>query len=79
MNEWISPFDNLTPEQQRQAKALMARIFGHGTPYTFHRADGFYPITLQDDDDARANALCNPGTLKVVNELTGEIVWNTTL
>lgn len=43
--------------------------------YIFIRADMFYPIELRDDDDARANAECNPGTVRVENALTGETVW----
>lgn len=43
--------------------------------YLFIRADVFYPIELRDDDDARANAECNPGTVRVENALTNEIVW----
>jgi len=53
---------------------LMGVPDGHSL-YTFHRAEGFYPLVLKDDDDAKVNAFCNPGTLKVVNELTGETVW----
>lgn len=44
-------------------------------PYIFFREGMFYPVELRDDDDARANAECNPGTLKVENLLTNEIVW----
>lgn len=36
-----------------------------GEVYIFFRDIGFYPIELRDDDDARANAECNPGTLRV--------------
>jgi hypothetical protein len=48
--------------------------------YTFHRADRFYVIDLVDDDDARQNAECNPGTLKVIRwspdkVLNDKIVW----
>lgn len=50
------------------------RMFG-GNIYTFHRKDGFYPLQLNSDDEAIANAKCNPGTLKVVNEITGETVF----
>lgn len=43
--------------------------------YTFHRTGHFYPLELRDDEDARANAECNPGTLKVVR-WPGEVtVW----
>ncbi len=45
------------------------------TVYIFHRKDGWYPLELMSDEDARANAKCNPGTIKVEKALTGEIVW----
>lgn len=45
------------------------------TTYIFHRDSGFYPIELRDDDDAREHAKLNPGTLKVENAATGEIIW----
>jgi len=44
--------------------------------YTFHRAEGFYPIELRDDDDARVNAEFNPGTQEVRCAFTGRIVWS---
>lgn len=47
-----------------------------GILYTFHREGGFYPIVLNSDEEAIANAKCNPGTLKVVNEFTEEIIYN---
>ena len=47
------------------------------TLYTFHRAEGFYPLLIKDDDTAVHNAFLNPGTLKVVNEVTGETIWST--
>lgn len=43
--------------------------------YIFHRSDGWYPLTLKDDADAKANAVCNPGTIKVENARTGKVVW----
>jgi len=42
--------------------------------YIFVRKDMFYPIMLYDDADARANAECNPGTVRVEDH-TGRIVW----
>lgn len=45
------------------------------TPYIFHRTGHFYLLELADDKEARANAECNPGTVKVENMLTGKIVW----
>lgn len=68
----------MTAGQTEMLADVSRRIFG-GIPYTFHRAEGFYPLLLGSDDEARANALYNPGTLKVVNSLTDEIVWNTEL
>lgn len=65
---------NLSPEDQEKATRILREMFG-GTVYTFHRADGFYPITLKSDERAVANAECNPGTLRVVNEITGKTVW----
>ena len=42
--------------------------------YTFHRKEGWYPIEFEDDEEAIRNVMCNPGTLKVVNEETEEII-----
>jgi hypothetical protein len=46
------------------------------TPYTFHRASGWHPLDLPSDEEAIRNALCNPGTVSVVNEVTGKVVWS---
>lgn len=43
-------------------------------PYVFVRAEGFYIVELRDDADARANAECNPGTLRV-EDMRGNVVW----
>lgn len=43
-------------------------------PYIFFRKDGFYPITLFDDADARHNAEINPGTIRV-EDTNGRVVW----
>lgn len=43
--------------------------------YIFHRSNGWYPVELRDDRDACANAEANPGTVKVENATTREIVW----
>jgi hypothetical protein len=61
-------------EKTSAINGIAQQVFG-GIPYTFIREDGFYPLVLKDDADAIANAKCNPGTLKVVNELTGEAVY----
>lgn len=42
--------------------------------YIFHREDMFYPIELNDDNDAIKNAEYNEGTTKVENR-SGEIIW----
>ena len=46
--------------------------------YTFFRksegVEFFYPLELRDDDDAVANAHCNPGTLRV-EAANGRVVW----
>lgn len=56
------------------AAKIIVQMFG-GIVYTFHRADGFYPLTLQSDEEAIANAKCNKGTLRVTNELSGDVVF----
>lgn len=43
--------------------------------YLFHRAEGFYPLDLGGDDEAMANAHCNPGTLKVTDS-DGRVVFS---
>lgn len=42
--------------------------------YIFFRKGTFYPIELRDDEDARCNAECNPGTLRV-EAANGRVVW----
>lgn len=67
-------------DRQELSRLIAARMFGCGPDqslYTFHREGHFYPLVLRDDADAIANAKCNAGTLKVVNELTGATVWPT--
>ena len=44
-------------------------------PYTFHRKEGFYILEFSSDEEALANAECNPGTLEVVNEFTHKIIF----
>lgn len=52
-------------------------IFQQGFMYTFHRADGFYPIRLPDDVTALAQVAGNPGTLMVVNQSTQTKIYET--
>lgn len=42
--------------------------------YVFFRDGFFYPIGLTDDEDAKVNAECNPGTIRV-ERLNGDVVW----
>lgn len=68
----------MTAEDKARARAIALHLMGAPEGwgiYTFHQEGMFYPIPLRDDADAIANAKCNPGTLKVVNELTGATVW----
>lgn len=43
--------------------------------YVFFREDGFYPLELRDDSDARRNAESNPGTIRVLKMPSEEQVW----
>ena len=42
--------------------------------YIFFRKGGWYPLELWNDKDAVANALNNPGTIKV-ETVKGRVVW----
>ena len=43
--------------------------------YIFFREDeNWYPVELADDDEARRNAECNPGTVRV-ETVREEVVW----
>jgi hypothetical protein len=44
--------------------------------YTFHREEGWYPIELVNDIEAAHHVLFNPGTIKVVNEMTRKVVYD---
>lgn len=43
--------------------------------YLFFRDEGFYPLELKDDSDAKRNAECNPGTIRVENAITEAVIW----
>ncbi len=43
--------------------------------YLFFREEGFYMLDLEDDLTARQNAEANPGTVRVENAQTGEVVY----
>lgn len=45
-------------------------------PRIFHRAETFYCIALPQDEDLSAHAGLNPGTLKISDAITGEILWS---
>jgi hypothetical protein len=49
---------------------LTQNIFSGGFIYTFHRADGFYPLSFPDDMTALAQVPLNPGTLAIINQST---------
>lgn len=51
------------------------RLTGKPRLVLFHRAEGFYPLSLPGNDDLSAHAESNPGTLKITDALTGEILW----
>lgn len=42
--------------------------------FIFFREEGFYPLELPELT-VKENAECNPGTLRVEDATTGEIVW----
>lgn len=46
--------------------------------YTFFRENGFYPLEFSLDAIAMANAACNPGTIRVVNEATRVTIYKHT-
>lgn len=46
--------------------------------YIFHRAEGWYPVELRNDADARKNAEGNPGTVKVTDALSEKVIWEKT-
>lgn len=43
--------------------------------YAFFRSDGWYPLELWNDSEARRNAESNPGTIRVVNMVTTDQVY----
>ena len=44
--------------------------------FIFHRAEGWYPLELPDTQtDLMDNIAINPGTLKVTDGITGEVIW----
>ena len=43
--------------------------------YIFFRMEGWYPVELRDDEDAKVNAELNPGTLRV-ETIKGRTVWS---
>lgn len=42
--------------------------------YAFIRKDGWYPLDLPCETVAD-NAACNPGTVRVIEAISGKIVW----
>jgi hypothetical protein len=57
------------------SRAELKRMIGGGNDiYIFHRKEGWYPILLADDEDARRNAERNIGTT-LVERFDGTVVW----
>lgn len=72
----------MSDDIKKQADKLALQMMGieeGSTPYVFFREGMFYPIGLRDDADAVQNALWNPGTIRVENMITGEVVWERTV
>lgn len=46
------------------------------TPYIFHRGAYFYTVECVNDLQASHAVLLNPGTTRLENALTGEIIWD---
>ena len=44
--------------------------------YAFHRENGWYPIEETSDDRITEHVARNPGTLRVVNQTTGKVVFD---
>ena len=42
--------------------------------YIFHRAEGWYPLTLPINDDLAAHAARNPGTVRI-EDIDGNVLW----
>lgn len=40
----------------------------------FHRAEGWYPIMVRENEDLAAHAELNPGTLRI-EDTEGNILW----
>lgn len=55
-------------------KTIEEKLDSPKRSYLFVRAEGFYPVTLPEDCVAD-NAERNPGTQKVIDSLTGLVVW----
>ena len=52
-----------------------AKLKSENRWFLFFREKGFYVLQLSKDTVAD-NAKCNPGTVKVVDALTKEVVWS---
>lgn len=60
------------------AERAVKRMFGmnpDNQAYIFHRGDMWYPIELPDDSHVLANVKLNPGTTKVENAFTKQVIW----
>lgn len=50
------------------------RLTGEPRVVIFHRAEGWYPLTLPGNDDLAAHAECNPGTV-LITDGEGRVLW----
>jgi hypothetical protein len=62
------------PTHVADAEKKMAKLASKKRTFIFFRADGFYPLEIPEATVAD-NAECNPGTIRVEDALTGEILW----
>lgn len=74
INKEIEKFDNFFNETVWSRLPEDAFKKSKLETYVFQRADTFYLLELKDDEDAIANAKCNPGTIKVTDMLD-KVVW----
>jgi hypothetical protein len=72
--EWFNKIMRDQSTQERASGSLQPDGSAKPEIYVFERAEGWYPLELKDDADARKNAELNPGTLKVTTR-SGRPVW----
>ncbi len=78
--QMTGPEDSDDNETMAKIEALSGNITAAlRKTYLFFRDSGFYPVELEDDYSARENAELNPGTIRVENAETREVVWSAAL